>query len=196
MNGGSDPVPREAEASLRLYLSLLREANATQNLVSSASLADGWKRHIVDCAQLAVLVRGDIVDVGSGAGLPGVVLAVLGHAVTMVEPRKKRFDFLCDVTRSLAFPNAEVLQTPVERLQLTFESITARALAPLYRVFELTHHLAVPGTRWVLPKGRSVHEELEVARVSWHGRFELVPSITDPAGMIVVAEDVRPRSRR
>ncbi len=189
-------VPREAEQRLLNYLGLLREANATQNLVSARSLDAAWDRHVLDAAQLSPLVQEDIVDVGSGAGLPGIVLAILGHRVTLVEPRRKRFEFLQRVVATLDLSTVKLSHGPAEYIQETCATITARALAPLDRLFSLTHHLARPGTRWVLPKGRSVNDELEIARAAWHGRFELVPSITDPAGMIVVAEDVRPRARR
>lgn len=190
------PVPRGTEERLREYLRLLCVANEEQNLVSKLSLGSAWERHVMDAVQLGPLVRGDIADIGSGAGLPGIVLAILGHSLTLVEPRRKRFDFLCATVTELGLDSVKVVRLAAAQLHATFDTITARAVAPLDRLLGLTHHLAHRDTRWVLPKGKSVHDELEVARTAWHGRFELVPSITDPAGMIVVAEDVRPRPRR
>ena len=190
-------VSRETEEALRRYWNLLVEASAEQNLIAKSSLEGGWQRHIIDSAQLSpLIVGGDVVDVGSGAGLPGIVLSVLGHRVTLIEPRRRRSEFLGGVIRALSLTDAILICASAERVKTTFSTITARAVAPLDRLLGLTLHLARPGSRWVLLKGRSVQDELEVARAAWHGRFELIPSITDPAGMIVVAEDVRPRRRR
>lgn len=194
--GAENVVPREVEVVLKSFIGLLTSASVAQNLVSRGSLEDVWNRHVVDCAQLSPLVVGTCVDLGSGAGLPGIVLAILGHQMVLVEPRRRRVEFLTDAAAALGLGTLRIVHAKAEHLQETFDTITARAVAPLTRMLEIGHHLAHSGSRWVLPKGRSVHSELEIASRAWHGRFELVPSITDPAGMIVVAEDVKPRLRR
>jgi 16S rRNA (guanine527-N7)-methyltransferase len=77
-----------------------------------------------------------------------------------------------------------------------FDVITARAFAPLAKLFDLAHRFARPGTLWILPKGKSVEEELVAARQAWQGRFETVQSVTDPESFIVVAQQVKPGRRK
>jgi 16S rRNA (guanine527-N7)-methyltransferase len=190
-------VPRETADKLAAFKQMVIEENGRQNLVSPASLADFDRRHRDDGAQLAALGRaGSWCDVGSGAGLPGVIIAIItGAPMTLVEPRHLRADFLRRVVATLAL-NAEVIEAKIERVAATFDNITARAVADTSKLFAITDHVAHRGTRWILPKGRSAKKELEAARQSWQGRFTLVPSNTSDEAMILVAEDVRRRGKR
>ena len=195
MEAGLD-VPRETIDRLSVYCGRLVAANRTQNLIAASTVTDMWERHIRDSAQLHPLAVGTVLDVGSGAGLPGVVLAILGASVTLVEPRRRRAAFLSGIVGELEL-RASVHATRVERLQLPpHDTICARAYAPLDRIFATTLHLAHPGTRWVLPKGRSGVSELEVAQRAWHGDFRTLPSITDSEAVIIIAEGVRPKAQR
>ena len=190
-------VSRETRVTLERYKALVIEENARQNLVSPASIADFDSRHLADAVQLVELGRpGSWCDVGSGAGLPGIVIAIVAAApVTLVEPRKLRADFLRRAVAELGL-SAEVVEAKVERVQGAFDNITARAVADLSTLFAITAHVAHGGTRWILPKGRKVQKELEAAQQSWQGAFTLVPSRTGDEAMILVAEDVRRRGRR
>ena len=189
-------VPRETVDRLAAYVTRLIGANDGQNLISAASAGTIWQRHILDSAQLSPLMRGRVIDVGSGSGLPGLVLAIIGHPVTLVEPRRLRAAFLRSVVDALELASP-VFESTVERLRLPpFETITARAYAPLDRILASTIHASHARTRWVLPKGRGWMSELEVARSTWHGSFSTVPSITDPDAMIVIAEGVSPKAKR
>lgn len=187
-------VPRGTRTTLNRYVALLLDAAERQNLLSAQTVPQIWARHIVDSAQLAPLVRGRTADVGSGAGLPGVVLAILGAEITLIEPRKLRAAFLAEVITALDL-RATVIRRDVIKVDGQFNTIVARAYAPLDRAIATTLHLADDGTRWVLPKGRGATSELEVARAAWHGDFETVHSITDSQAAIVVAEHVRAKAR-
>lgn len=190
-------VSRETAAKLARFKALVIEENNRQNLVSPASLADFDTRHIEDGIQLADLGQsGTWCDVGSGAGLPGIVVAIVTNApMTLIEPRKLRADFLRRAVADLGI-SATVTELKAERVPDYFDNITARAVAELSRLFDITAHLARRGTRWILPKGQSAQKELEAAQQSWQGAFTLVPSRTSAAAMIVVAEGVRRRGKR
>ncbi len=190
-------VSRETSEKLALFRALVTAENAVQNLVSPASLADFDTRHVDDGVQLAALGKaGTWCDVGSGAGLPGIVIAIVtGAPMTLIEPRKLRADFLRRAVAELGI-DAEVAEMKAERVPAHFDNITARAVAELSKLFTITEHLAQRGTRWILPKGRSAQKELESAQLSWQGSFTLVPSRTGEAAMILVAEGVRRRGKR
>jgi 16S rRNA (guanine527-N7)-methyltransferase len=192
-------VSRETLERLARFVALLADENKRQNLVAQASLNEVWARHIVDSAQLIRLgmAKERWLDLGSGAGFPGLVIALLGASVTLVEERRLRADFLARAAETLDVGDrvvivrgrAETFHAP------PFATISARAFAPLDRLFGIAAHFAAPETRWVLPKGRNAKSELEAAQASWQGEFRLEPSVTDPEAMIVVAERVRRKSK-
>ena len=190
-------VPRETEAKLAQFKALVIDENKSQNLISTGSIADFETRHIDDGVQLAELGKpGSWCDVGSGAGLPGIVIAIVtGAPMTLIEPRKLRADFLRRAVAELGI-SVEVSMLKAERVSAHFDNITARAVAELSKLLEITEHLAHDGTRWILPKGQSSQKELAAAQQSWQGAFTLVPSRTSEAAMIVVAEGVRRRGKR
>ena len=190
-------VSRETADRLALFKALVTTENRVQNLVSPASLTEFETRHIDDALQLADLGKpGTWCDVGSGAGIPGIVIAIVtGAPMTLIEPRKLRADFLRRAVAELAI-DAEVAEVKAERVPAHFDNITARAVAELSKLFAITENLAQRGTRWILPKGRSAKKELEAAQLSWQGSFTLVPSRTSDEATIIVAEGVRRRGKR
>ena len=191
-------VSRETFAKLERFANLVIEENERQNLLGSATVPDLWNRHILDGAQLAGLAGGEGAwcDIGSGPGLPGLVIAILGGVpMTLIEPRRLRVDFLHHVVAALGLANVTVEPRKVERVVGRFDYITARAVARLDRLFAMAGHLAHDGTRWVLPKGESVKSELDEARRTWQGSFRLVQSQTHEQSAIVIAEHVRRRGK-
>ena len=189
-------VSRETFEKLEAYAALLTEESQRQNLVSASTLDYLWERHILDSAQL---VRSEPrsgatwADVGSGAGLPGIVVACLvAGAVTLIEPRRLRSDFLHKLCESLQL-NAEVFSGKVERAGGEYDVITARAVAPLAELLKISAHLSTRNTVWALPKGRSAERELAEARQAWQGEFHVEQSVTDADSRIVVATGVRAR---
>jgi 16S rRNA (guanine527-N7)-methyltransferase len=190
-------VSRETEDRLAHFKALVIDENQRQNLISPASVEEFDTRHIADAIQLAELGKaGTWCDVGSGAGLPGIVIAMItGAPMTLIEPRRLRAEFLRRAVSELKL-DAEVYEMKAERVPAHFHNITARAVAELSKLFAITEHLAQRGTRWILPKGKSAQKELEAAQQSWQGAFTLVPSRTSDAAMILVGEGVRRRGKR
>lgn len=193
-------VPRGTLDRLGDFIAFLSEETARQNLVSASTLESIWVRHIVDSAQLLDLAgEGDWVDLGSGAGFPGLILAAIGERpVILVESRTKRIAFLQAAAELLGITDrVEIFAGRVEMLpDRRFPVISARAFAPLPRLLAVAHRLSTPQTKWVLPKGRSAAREVEEVTESWQGEFRIVPSVTDSEAAIIVASNVRPGSKR
>ena len=195
-------VPRETIEKLDQFVALLREENGRQNLVSRSSLDQVWTRHILDSAQLARFVPDSArtwLDLGSGPGFPGLVVASLRpYSVTLVESRKLRADFLHRASALLGVEGrteircAHIEAVPSEQ----FDVISARAFAPLGKLLGLAERFAAPETLWVLPKGRNAKSELEAVESLWQGEFRLEPSLTDPEAQIIVARQVRRRREK
>lgn len=193
------PVSRETFDRLSTYVTMLIEENERQNLVARSTLDDLWERHIIDGAQLVRFSKEgqSWCDIGTGPGLPGIVVAlVTGDPITMVEPRRRRVEFLEAVVRQLGLDQARVTMAKVEQVTGQYDLITARAVAALPALLSMASHLAHSGTKWVLPKGQKAKSELDEAKRSWQGRFELVTSLTSPDASIVIAEGVQPRGKR
>lgn len=195
-------VPRETWGRLEAFEAFLRQENETQNLVSSGTLDQIRLRHVADSAQLirfAPANSGIWLDLGSGAGFPGLIAAALSnHRLTLVESRRLRIDFLRRAADILAISaRTEVVGAALERVpDAKFDIISARAFAPLARLLPLAHRFSTENTTWILPKGRSAQSELEQVKDAWQGDFRLEPSLTDPEARIIVAEGVQPRARR
>ena len=188
------PVSRETLEKLDAYSALLKEESERQNLVSASTLDQLWERHILDSAQLVRFEphpRASWVDIGSGAGLPGIVIACLVDGpVTLIEPRRLRAEFLHKVCESLRL-NAEVIGGKAEGIEGKYDVITARAVASLTQLLKISAHLSTRKTVWALPKGRSAERELVEARRTWQGAFHVEQSVTDADSKIVVATEVR-----
>lgn len=198
---GRPDVPRETIEQLQLYSSLVAEEAKHQNLVSAATLGHLWERHLLDSAQLVRFEpqRGAAwVDIGSGAGLPGIVIALLVEGpVLLVEPRRLRADFLRRAVDQLGLAHrVSVAASKAERVTGRFDVITARAVARLDKLLEISTHLSTRKTLWVLPKGRSAQSELAEARRRWHCRARSVPSCTDPESEILLLSDVKAKGGR
>ena len=194
-------VSRETIGQLERYADLLRAESSRQNLVSASTLDSLWERHVLDSAQLVAFephAGCSWVDIGSGAGLPGIVIALLVKGpVTLAEPRRLRSDFLARTVAELGLTErVTVAPTKAESLIGSFDVITARAVANLDRLLELSTYLSTRKSRWVLPKGRSAESELAEARRNWHCDAQVVPSRTDPDSRILLLRTVRSRGGR
>ncbi|MDP8994310.1 MAG: 16S rRNA (guanine(527)-N(7))-methyltransferase RsmG [Pseudomonadota bacterium] len=192
-------VPRETFERLEAFAAFLARENDRQNLVAKPTLDRIWSRHIADSAQLlryAPSADARWVDLGTGAGFPGLIVAALHQGpVTLVEERRLRGEFLRRAAELLDV-SPEILQVRAERMPpRRFDVISARAFAPLPRLLEIGTAFSTIKTLWLLPKGRSAQSELEALDSSWQGDFRLEPSLTDPDAQIIVAEGVK-RKRR
>lgn len=187
-------VSRETFDRLTAFEALLRDEAARQNLVSRGTLDRLWERHILDSAQLVRFEPApgaSWVDIGSGAGLPGIVVACLVDGpVALIEPRRLRADFLHKVANELGL-RVQIFSQKAERVEGSFTVITGRAVAPLDQFLKLSLHLSTRNSRWVLPKGRNAESEVAEAKRAWQGRFHVERSVTDEESGIVVVTDVK-----
>lgn len=173
----------------------LRDENLRQNLVSTASLEHVWQRHIADSAQLLDHVpRGTLagklwMDLGSGAGFPGLVIAAMCPEVEvkLVESRKRRIAWLEAMIARLGLSRCAVAGTRLELLEgPPARVISARAFAPLDKLLRLSARFSTDDTSWVLPKGRSAALELQGVSGKWQRLFHVEQSATDPDAAILV----------
>ena len=193
-------VPRETMGKMDRFAGLLRQANSAQNLVAAASLEQLWARHFLDSVQLARFApspKSSWVDLGTGAGFPGLVVALIhGGPVTLIEERRLRVEFLREIAAQLGL-SVEILGQKVERVEpRAFDVISARAFAPLDRLLDLGTRFSTAKTRWILPKGRNAKTELDALESSWQGVFRLEQSLTDADAGIIIAEGVQRTGKR
>jgi 16S rRNA (guanine527-N7)-methyltransferase len=181
---------------LERFIPLLAAENARQNLISAASLEQVWQRHIADSLQLLQHVPretltqcGPWLDLGSGAGMPGLVLAIARPDLTfnLVESRKKRVVWLESVVQHFALANCTVYGSRLESVTTApMQVICARAFAPLPKLLSLSARFSTPDTLWLLPKGRSAAQELGEQPESIRAMFHVEQSRTDSeAGLVI-----------
>jgi 16S rRNA (guanine527-N7)-methyltransferase len=192
-------VPRETLGQFDRYAALLAEWQGRMNLVGPSTIPVVWERHFADSAQ--ILAAGGTarswLDIGAGAGFPGLVIALLDPEarLTLVESIAKKCRFLGEVIGTLGLGDRVTIENRrIETLPLAkFDVITARALAALDQLFDWALPYAGSGTRWVLPKGARVEAELAIASSRFAFDYSLIPSRTDAAARIVVAKGVKRR---
>lgn len=191
------PVSRETLIRLEAWLAQLRLWQRRINLVGPSTLDDPWRRHVLDCAQLLrYLPEGTrtLVDLGSGAGLPGLILAVLGvPEVHLVEADRRKAAFLIDCKGRLRIPGLVVHACRAEELApFPADVVTARALAPLVRLLPLAARFCGPRTRLLFLKGREVEHELTAAARHWKMTARLHPSLASAEGRVLEIEGLAP----
>jgi len=182
-------VSRETEVKLEIYVRLLEKWQQRINLVSSKTLPYIWQRHILDCAQLASHLPtrlGRIMDIGAGAGLPGVILAILTECeVHLVESDSKKVAFmhtaLAETDVQATIHHARIEELP----HLDIDVITARALAPLSKLLQLTQTQDHPGLSYLFLKGKGVNQELTDLSTSTTLTAVSYPSITNQDSTII-----------
>ncbi len=188
-------VPNDTMDKLEIYLELLRKWQKAINLVGPKSLDDAWRRHILDSAQLVPEIEtGKLVaDLGSGAGLPGLVIAIMTDAdVHLVESDQRKATFIREVARETN-TDVQVHVARIEDLQpLNAHIITARALAPLPRLLPWVYRHLAAGGKSLLMKGGDVDEELTKCTKQWTMQTVRKSSISDVSGTILVINDLSP----
>lgn len=191
-------VSRETLARLKTYAGMLEDWNARHNLVSRGSLADVWRRHFWDSAQLMPLIPADaksLVDLGSGAGFPGLVLAELLRdrpiRVVLYEATIKKCHFLEAVAERLGL-KTEIRNARVEDAKPEpFDVVTARACAPMDRLLAFAHRFWGPGTMGLFLKGQNVEVELTAAQKSWRIKLERHASQSGSTGVILEVRELK-----
>lgn len=188
-------VSRETRERLEAYAALLGKWQARINLVSPATLLDLWRRHMLDSAQLLPLLPPGtrvLVDLGSGAGFPGLVLAAMGvPEVHLIESDSRKCAFLREAARVMAVA-ATVHNRRIEAMPpIAADVVTARALAPLARLLAYAAPFIEEDAQCLFLKGKTGEDELTEAAKDWKMRVERVPSLSDPAGTILRISEVQ-----
>jgi len=187
-------VSRETLGRLKIYVDLLARWQTRINLVGPDTMGDVWRRHILDSVQVARLVpppAETIADLGSGAGLPGLVMAILlEKPVHLIESVGKKASFLQEAARATGAP-ATVHKRRIEAVQpFMADVVTARALAPLERLLGYAHRFATDNTIFLFPKGTRAEEELTEAQKNWTMQVMRHPSVTFGDGVILEIRDL------
>ena len=182
-------VSRETLARLTTYVALLERWQNSVNLVGKGTLSDIWRRHILDSAQLYSLLPspfGRVVDLGSGAGFPGMVLAIMGATnVELIEANTRKCGFLREVARvtnTQVIINNDRIEGGAPRIA---DVVTARALAPLPRLLGYAKTYVGPETICLFLKGRRLHQELTDARKTWKMGITTITSLSDAGGSVL-----------
>lgn len=193
-------ISDDTRARLEALVAVLLKWQARINLIGRGTVADVWRRHILDSAQLAPLVpvtAETVVDLGSGAGFPGLVLALLGiRGVHLVESDGRKCAFLREAAR-ITGAAVEIHAVRAEALApREADAITARALAPLSNLLDIASPFLGPHTACIFPKGRGAEQELTVSQKTWMMTVNRFKSVTDPEGTILKLEDISRRHVR
>lgn len=196
----STAVSRETVERLDAFAELLIKWSRRINLVAPASVPHLWSRHFLDGAQLWPLLphgASALADLGSGAGFPGLVIAAIaaerrpGLLVTLVDSDGRKCVFLREAARIMGLTivvlNQRLELPPPQR----FDIVTARALAPLPKLFALVTHWLAPSGRALLLKGADAERELTEAERHWHSVVERIPSVVDASGVILSVTELR-----
>lgn len=185
-------VSRETLRRLEAYAACLADWSGRMNLVGRSTLDDLWRRHMLDSAQLLRAIppgARSLIDLGSGAGFPGLVLSVMGvPEVVLVESDQKKAAFL---RAAAAAAGSDAVVQPARAEDLppkVYDIVSARALAPLEKLVPLVACFMGEGSRAILPKGSSVDEELKAVARHWHLWYSRHTSMTDPRGSILVID--------
>jgi 16S rRNA (guanine527-N7)-methyltransferase len=191
-----------AAERIERLIALLAEENGRQNLVAAASLPMVWQRHIVDSAQLLAHVPRETsspwLDLGTGAGFPGLIIAALRPEceVVMVESRVRRVEWLERARLALGLDRASVIGSRLELVpSRTFRVISARAFAPLPKLLDLSARFSTKDTLYLLPKGRSAQQELS-GLSRWNHMFHVEQSLTDTEAGVIVGHLLGPKGRK
>ncbi|WP_368185567.1 16S rRNA (guanine(527)-N(7))-methyltransferase RsmG [Aestuariibius sp. HNIBRBA575] len=195
-------VSRETIEKLELFQALLLKWTKKINLISPSTVEESWSRHIVDSAQIWQVAPKNAkkwLDLGSGGGLPGVVLHIISQElrpdlqVTLVESDQRKSAFLRTAKRELG--NSASLEIISERIEnifdLKYDIVSARALADLPTLIGYAHRFLIEDGLAIFPKGRNADVELEQAKTKWRFQSTIIPSKTDPEAKILSLKGIR-----
>ena len=189
-----------AEAADRIdhFLNLVVVENDQQNLIAPSTISTIWSRHALDSVQLIPLADrpdGQWVDIGTGGGFPGMVVALAWPGkVALVEPRKRRADFLRDCAETLGIADrVSVHASKIEAVEIKADIISARAVATVENLLRAAAHCGKQDTRWLLPRGRLDEREIKTLKRQWRFVFHVEHSITSAESSIVILDRVEAR---
>ena len=187
-------VSRETIEKLEIYANLLLRWQFKINLISTNSLKQAWHRHFLDSAQIFSILpkkATSAIDVGTGAGFPGLVLSIMGlENVQLVEQNKKKCAFLYEVIRETE-ATASVHPCKIEKLPIKdYDVVLARAFMALDGLLKVVSPFFGKDTLGIFPKGLKVNQELTAASKNWKMKTAIKQSITSPDGKIVLVKDL------
>ncbi len=177
------------------FIEEIKKTNKITNLVGSSTLNNAWDRHICDSLQLSPLIKNkksSILDMGTGAGLPGVALAILGYTnITMVDSKTKKISFVEHALNKLNL-QAKTVNERLENIDLPYFSfITSRALAPLNRLINYSLVFSNKNTTLVFLKGRNVKSEIIEAKKKYFFNYKTQKSKSSGGGVIIIIKDFK-----
>lgn len=180
---------------LAAFVAVVIAENDSQNLIAPSTIGVIWSRHVMDSAQLVPWGRRGLwIDIGTGGGFPGIVVALLcNDPIMLVEPRKRRASFLEHCACTLGLKHVSVVATTIEKVVNRADTISARAVAPVEKLLQIGAGCAKKDTRWLLPRGRVTEAELVDLKMRWDGVFHVKQSVTDPTSSILMLDGVKRR---
>ena len=188
----------EAAERIDYFLNLVIVENDQQNLIAPSTIATIWARHALDSVQLIPLADradGQWVEIGTGVGFPGMVVALAWPGrMALVEPRKRRADFLRDCAERLGIADrVSVHASKIEAVDVKADVISARAVATVENLLRAAAHCGKQDTRWLLPRGRLDEREIKTLKRQWRFVFHVEHSITSAESSIVILDRVEAR---
>ncbi len=188
----------DAASRIDWFLDRVVVENDQQNLISPSTIGTIWSRHAVDSAQLIPLAdrtEGQWIDIGTGGGFPGMIVAIAWPGqVALVEPRKKRAEFLQECVDGLGMGDrVTVHASKIEAVPLRADIISARAVATVENLLRAAAHCGKQETRWLLPRGRLDEREIKTLKRQWRFVFHVEHSITSAESSIVILDRVEAR---
>jgi len=186
------PVISRQKKNIQKYIDSIIQHNIHTNLVGKSTLVDPWSKHILDSLQLVSFIKNknhSILDMGTGAGLPGVVLSIAGYKnVSLVDSNGKKIKFLKTIKDNLGL-NLNIISGRLEKLHnLRFDIITSRALAKLNTLFGYSQNFMKKKSVLIFLKGKTVNTEIFEAKKNWKFKFQKYQSVSDSRGVILVVE--------
>jgi 16S rRNA (guanine527-N7)-methyltransferase len=186
-------VSRETMEKFKAYFEILMTWNKTISLMETMSWEEFYKRHFLDAIQISSLIKEDIFDLGSGAGIPGIPLLMMGHHVVLIESNMKKSKFLNYCLKRFALENGSVSNHRIESIEFPMKSLfVARALSPLKNLLKYLSNVSRE-TKGIFLKGQQLYQEIEDAKKEWLFDYELYRSISDETGIIIYVFDIRKR---
>ena len=188
-------ITETQKQDLDKYTKILKEKNKLTNLVGGSTLINPWRSHILDSLQILSFIKNkeqSILDMGTGAGLPGIILSILGYKkITLVDSNGKKIKFLNQIKETMGL-NVDIVLNRLENLNnIKFDIITSRALAKLDKLIFYSQKFLKKNTVLIFLKGKTVNDELKEASKKWKFQYEKYQSLSDPRGCVLILKKIQ-----
>ena len=188
-------ITKTQKQALDKFTNILKEKNKLTNLVGGSTLINPWRSHILDSLQILSFIKNkeqSILDMGTGAGLPGIILSILGYKkITLVDSNGKKIKFLNQIKETMGL-NVDIILNRLENLNnIKFDIITSRALAKLDKLIFYSQKFLKKNTVLIFLKGKTVNDELKEASKKWKFQYEKHQSLSDPRGCVLILKKIQ-----